>query len=155
MEHHNLDAHPIPKGKMPLFINEPWMIDDSLQWIQQTGYDPAPLSDDDNIRVYIPMDICKSSILRRLDYIIGSRKKQEGRGNVSKKCLPHAAVRCPFTAATRTMNRMDNHPWQVGILTDKMDCLHLVRTCACVTKYVHFWRTGWVGGNTPFLRTMP
>ena len=70
MEHHNLDAHPIPKEKMPLFINEPWMIDDSLQWIQQTGYDPAPLPDDDNIRVYIPMDICKSSILRRLDYII-------------------------------------------------------------------------------------
>lgn len=70
MEHHNLDANPIPKETTPLFINEPWMIDDSLQWIQETGNDPAPLPDDDNICVYIPMDICKSAILRRLDYII-------------------------------------------------------------------------------------
>ena len=71
MEHHNLDAHPLPKESKPLFINEPWLIDKSLQWIQQLEYDPAPLSDSDNIRVYIPMDICKSSILRRLDEVIG------------------------------------------------------------------------------------
>ena len=28
-----------------------------------------------------------------------------------------------------------------------MDCLRLDRTYACVTKYVHFWRTGWVGDD--------
>jgi len=70
MEHHDLDIDPIPKDSKPLFINEPWLIDRSLQWIQETGYDPTPLSDDDNIRVYLPMDICKSAILRRLSDVI-------------------------------------------------------------------------------------
>lgn len=70
MEHHNIDVHPIPKESQPRFINEPWLIDKSLQWIQPNGYDPAPLPDADNIRVYIPLDICKSAILRRLDEVI-------------------------------------------------------------------------------------
>ena len=70
MEHHDLDIDPIPKGSKPLFINEPWLIDRSLQWIRETGYDPTPLPDDDNIRVYLPMDICKSAILRRLADVI-------------------------------------------------------------------------------------
>ena len=70
MEHRDLDIDPIPKESRPLFINEPWLIDSSFQWIQETGYDPTPLSDDDNIRVYLPMDICKSSILRRLADVI-------------------------------------------------------------------------------------
>ena len=26
-EHHDLDIHPIPKEKSPLFINEPWLSD--------------------------------------------------------------------------------------------------------------------------------
>ena len=70
MNHHNLDVHPIPKESMPRFINEPWMIDPSLQWVQENGYTPAPPEAADNIRVYIPMDICKESILRRLSFII-------------------------------------------------------------------------------------
>lgn len=70
MEHHNIDVHPIPKESIPRFINEPWITDPSLQLIQEKGYDPNPLPDPDNIRVYIPMDICKESILRRLSFII-------------------------------------------------------------------------------------
>ena len=66
MEHHDLDIHPIPKESKPLYINEPWMIDRSLQWIQETSFNPTPLPDADNIRVYLPMDICRSSVLRRL-----------------------------------------------------------------------------------------
>lgn len=70
MEHHDLDIDPIPNESKPLFINEPWLIDRSFQWIQETGYDPTSLPDNDNIRVYLPMDICKSAILRRLADVI-------------------------------------------------------------------------------------
>ena len=70
MEHHNLDAHPIPKDSKPLFINEPWLVDPSLQWRQEAEYDPAPLDDPDNIRVYVPLDLCKESILRRWSEVI-------------------------------------------------------------------------------------
>ena len=70
MEHHNFDAHPIPKDSKPLFINEPWLVDSSLQWRQEAEYDPAPLDDPDNIRVYVPLDLCKESILRRLSEVI-------------------------------------------------------------------------------------
>jgi len=30
MEHHSLAPYPIPKNKIPLYINEPWLIDKSL-----------------------------------------------------------------------------------------------------------------------------
>ncbi|SFB66353.1 hypothetical protein [Ruminococcus albus] len=70
MEHHTLDEFPIPKEEQPIFINEPWLIDRSLEWIMETGVFAEPLPDDDNIRVYIPMDINKEAILRRLDWII-------------------------------------------------------------------------------------
>ncbi|MBP3793172.1 MAG: hypothetical protein ILA24_03930 [Ruminococcus sp.] len=70
MEHHNLDAFPIPKDEKPLYINEPWLIDRSLEWIMQERVSADPLPDDDNIRVYLPMDISKASILRRLDWVI-------------------------------------------------------------------------------------
>ena len=70
MESHNLDEFPIPKEKLPIFINEPLLIDRSLEWITETRHIAEPLTDEDNIRVYIPMDISKESILRRLDWII-------------------------------------------------------------------------------------
>lgn len=28
LEHHDLDVYPIPKEKAPMFINEPWLIDE-------------------------------------------------------------------------------------------------------------------------------
>lgn len=73
MEHHNLDVYPLPKEEKPIYINEPWLIDNSLQWRQELEYDPNPLDDADNIRVYIPLDICKESVLRRLHDVIHQR----------------------------------------------------------------------------------
>lgn len=67
-EHHDLDIHPIPKENKALFINEPWLIDSSnyeLSWGNK-----EPENTDDNVRVYIPLDINKQAILRRLDWII-------------------------------------------------------------------------------------
>lgn len=37
MEHYTLDVHPIPKEKMPLYINEPWLIDSLWkEYLRQT-----------------------------------------------------------------------------------------------------------------------
>lgn len=70
MEHHKLDVYPVPKEKSPLYINKPWLIDKSLS---QYSEEPLPIEPDnakDNIRIYIPMDLNKETILRRLDYVI-------------------------------------------------------------------------------------
>ncbi len=67
MEHHILDPYPIPKDKGALFINEPWLVDKSL-----TGSytETAPEKKNDNVRIYVPIDLNKEAILRRLDRII-------------------------------------------------------------------------------------
>ena len=36
---------------------------------------------------------------------------------------------------------------KAGELPDKIECLQFDRNGVCLTKYVHFWRTKWVGGN--------
>lgn len=68
MEHHTLDVYPIPKDKAPLYINEPWLLDRSLLEISNGCAEPE--QEQDNIRVYIPLDINKNAILRRLDLLI-------------------------------------------------------------------------------------
>lgn len=58
-----------PKRKKPLYINEPWLIDDSYVWeVQGKSVDPDP--EEDNIRVYIPLDLNSKAILRRLHTMI-------------------------------------------------------------------------------------
>lgn len=66
--HHNLDVYPMPREKQPMFINEPWMIDESLFALEDRIKEPD--SEKDNIRVFVPMDLNKTAILRRLDHII-------------------------------------------------------------------------------------
>jgi len=68
MEHHRLDPYPVPKDKTPLYINEPWLIDKS---IMEVGPDASePEQQDDNVRVYIPLDINREAVLRRLQMLI-------------------------------------------------------------------------------------
>lgn len=68
MEHHQLDYYPIPKDKTPLYINEPWLIDESI--LENFPRIREQESEEDNIRVYIPLDINKKAILRRLKMTI-------------------------------------------------------------------------------------
>ena len=67
MEHHTINPYPDPQDESPLYINEPWLIDESLR---ESVVPMEPDDQEDNIRIYIPMDLNKSAILRRLDYII-------------------------------------------------------------------------------------
>ena len=61
MDHHVLDIYPNPRDKSPLYINEPWIIDETAD-MRITDPDSAA----DNIRVYVPLDLNKEAILRRL-----------------------------------------------------------------------------------------
>ena len=64
MDHHNLDIYPEPRDKSPLYINEPWIIDETAD-MRVSVPDPAT----DNVRVYVPLDLNRETILRRLQYI--------------------------------------------------------------------------------------
>ena len=66
MAHHTLDIHSIPEGQA-LFINEPWLVDDSL--FQYGPREKEPDHAADNVRVYIPLDLNHEAILRRLRQI--------------------------------------------------------------------------------------
>lgn len=63
-QHHSLDPYPIPKEEHPLFINEPWLIDGSI--VREIGQNNEPEAEIDNRRIYVPLDLNKSAILRRL-----------------------------------------------------------------------------------------
>jgi len=65
--HHTLDVYPIPREKEPKFINEPWLIDKTLLESCEEEY---PDKEKDNIRVYVPLDLNHSAILRRLEAVI-------------------------------------------------------------------------------------
>lgn len=68
LEHHDLDPYPIPKEKQPLYVNEPWLIDDSICEYSERNKNPE--NEKDNIRIYVPLDINRQAVLRRLDRII-------------------------------------------------------------------------------------
>lgn len=65
--HHTLDVYPIPREKEPMFINEPWLIDKTLL---ESCEEEDPDKEKDNIRVYVPLDLNHSAILRRLEAVI-------------------------------------------------------------------------------------
>ena len=71
-DHHPLDIWPLPREQKPMFINEPWLIDESiyLDSLAQAQQARNPEEEEDNRRVYIPLDLNKAAFLRRLDHII-------------------------------------------------------------------------------------
>ena len=55
-----------------MFINEPWLIDESLYFETYAQMQAArePEDEVDNRRVYIPIDLNKAAFLRRLDHVL-------------------------------------------------------------------------------------
>lgn len=66
--HHTLDVYSIPREKEPMFINEPGLIDKTL--LESCKEEEYPDKEKDNIRVYVPLDLNHSAILRRLEAVI-------------------------------------------------------------------------------------
>ena len=75
MYHHTLDPYPIPKDKSPLYVNEPWLIDKTLP---DYHIAPEPDNNDDNVRIYVPIDLNNDAILRRLDRLIVHYEEANG-----------------------------------------------------------------------------
>jgi hypothetical protein len=69
---HSLDPYPIPKDKTPMFINEQHMAEIYDFEFKKDGSVP---DDDDNIRVYVPLDLNRRLILRRLSRVINHYKE--------------------------------------------------------------------------------
>lgn len=71
-DHHHLDVWPLPREQKPMFINEPWLIDDSIYFesAKQMMSLREPEDEEDNRRVYIPLDLNKAAFLRRLDHVL-------------------------------------------------------------------------------------
>ena len=68
MERHDLDPYPIPKDKAPLFINEPWLVDNYL--FDYSDRTKEPENAEDNVRIFVPLDINREAILLRLRFLI-------------------------------------------------------------------------------------
>ena len=66
--HHILDVYPEPKEKAVRFINESWLIDHTIDIVPDKRTPPE--DEPDNIRIYVPLDLNRRAILRRLDDII-------------------------------------------------------------------------------------
>ena len=79
MMDHTLDNHPIPE-EQALFINEPWLVDDYL--FQYGKWEREPDLAFDNVRIYVPLDLNREAILRRLR-LICSRHGDVDRKNES------------------------------------------------------------------------
>lgn len=78
MDQHKIDVYPEPREETPRFINEPWLIDKYLY-----DYGPRnrePDHQEDNIRIYVPLDLNRDAILKRLQSII-SRYKESNEEN--------------------------------------------------------------------------
>ena len=56
MEHHE------PSEKAPLYVNEPCLVDITLQEYSNIA---AMLKQEDNVRIYVPLDLNANAILRR------------------------------------------------------------------------------------------
>jgi len=71
-DHHSLDVWPLPKEETPMFINEPWLIDGLICFDTKAQAQKLrePENEEDNRRVYIPLDLNKAAFLRRLDYVL-------------------------------------------------------------------------------------
>lgn len=61
--------YPFPKDESPLFFNEKELADPSRLDVEET-ISQDPDTEEDNVRIYIPLDLNQKAILRRLDDII-------------------------------------------------------------------------------------
>lgn len=63
---HKIDVAPETKDDIPIYIHEPELLDGSLLEVDVSQAEEP----EDNVRVFVPLDISCEAVLRRLDWII-------------------------------------------------------------------------------------
>jgi len=77
-QHHDLDVKPIPERV--LYVNEAGLADETYQYMESN--DSGDMDQEDNVRIYVPVDLNAEAILHRLRYII-SRYEEANEDNES------------------------------------------------------------------------
>ena len=67
MINHKIDVWSVPREETPRFINETHLIDKTLLEMPE---EVADMAEEDNIRIFVPLDLNKKAILRRLRCIV-------------------------------------------------------------------------------------
>ena len=70
IEHHELDIEPV--AEKVLFVNEPWVLDMTAEFMRR-----EPEGEKENVRIYVPLDLNKHAILRRLEAVIARYGKAD------------------------------------------------------------------------------
>ena len=63
---HKIDVAPETKDHLPIYIHEPELLDGSLLEVDVS----QAAQPEDNVRIFVPLDISYEAVLRRLDWII-------------------------------------------------------------------------------------
>lgn len=124
--HHNLDVHPIPKEKQPMFINEPWLVDLSLSNDEVVSKEPERQKD--NIRVYVPVDLNADAILRRLHHIIHQFSSASERNEMYYS-----------VAVGQLISQIEIYDqiWYARNVTSNGDIKHSAEACALVERFIN------------------
>lgn len=79
--HHELDIDPLINTKNAIFVNEPWIADKSMLYMESENKEPD--SEEDNIRVFVPIDLNHKAIMRRLHCIIDFYEEANERNEIN------------------------------------------------------------------------
>lgn len=69
MDHNTFDSHPVFRDQSPLFVNDPGVADITFSF-REGFYSADETVPEDNVRIYVPIDLSREMILRRLNYVI-------------------------------------------------------------------------------------
>ena len=126
--HHILDVYPEPKEKAVRFINESWLIDHTIDIVPDKRTPPE--DQPDNIRIYVPLDLNRRAILRRLDDIIARYNCEATEDNEMSFWLD----------VERLFMQVEVYDQYWYVRHIPKDCKHSAEATELVKEFMHIWK---------------